>query len=128
MDIPLTEALKHWRKLIDHGPPRPIEFRVDKLADAVLFTDGSTPDPRSGQSDSDRIGAVLFDRRCLHVFQFTSIVRRSVKKMWLTVKTQTVPIKMLAPVIALFTFHDRFNSSDDLIFIDSEAVEGSLIQ
>ena len=110
------------------GPPRPIEFKVNKLADAVLFTDGFTPDPRSGQTEGDRIGAVLFDRRCMHAFQFTSLIPEATKKKWLTRKTQIVPIEMLAPIIALFTFADRFNSADILIFIDSEAVEGSLIK
>ncbi len=126
LDHQLVEALRQWRKLIDCGPPRPIEFKVDKLADAVLFTDGFTPDPRSEGIEPDRIGAVLFDRRCMHAFQFTAVVPTSVKKLWLTRKTQIVPIEMLAPIVALSTFADRFLNCDALFFIDSEAVEGSL--
>ena len=128
LDRPLKEALIQWRKLIHHGPPRSIDFKVDKLADAVLFTDGFTPDARSGGSELDRIGAVLFDRRCSRALQFTSVVPSEVKAKWLDRKTQIVPIEMVAPILSLFTFADRLFNADVLIFIDSEAVEGSLIK
>ena len=94
----------------------------------MLFTDGFTPDPRSGRREPDRIGAVLFDRRCSRALQFTAIVPSEVKAKWLDRKTQIVPIEMVAPILSLFTFADRLFNADVLIFIDSEAVEGSLIK
>ena len=128
LDPPLREALKQWRKLISSGPPRQIEYRVDKRADVVIFTDGFTPDPRSGERAPDRIGAVLFDRRLLEPRQFTAVVPRQVKECWLERKTQIVPVEMVAPIVALATFADRMHGIDLLLFIDSEAVEGSLIK
>ena len=72
LDRPLREALLKWKFLIREGPPRPIEMKVDKTADVVIFTDGFTPDPRSNDTLPDRIGAVLFDRRLASPRQFTS--------------------------------------------------------
>ena len=128
LDPPLKEALNQWRKLIKAGPPRPIDFRVDKKADIVIFTDGFTPDPRSNDRKPDRIGAVMFDRRLLEPVQFTSIVPDQVKKKWLQRKTQIVPVEMVAPIVALVTFADRLKGKDLLLFIDSEAVEGALVK
>ena len=128
LDPPLKEALNQWRKLIKAGPPRPIDFRVDKKADVVIFTDGFTPDPRSNDRKPDRIGAVMFDRRLLEPIQFTSIVPDQVKRKWLQRKTQIVPVEMVAPIVALVTFADRLRGKDLLLFIDSEAVEGALVK
>ena len=128
LDRPLREALLKWKFLIREGPPRPIEMKVDKTADVVIFTDGFTPDPRSNDTLPDRIGAVLFDRRLACPRQFTSVVAQSVKKRWLQRKTQIVPVEMVAPIVAVQTFNVRLRNCDLILLIDSEAVEGSLIK
>ena len=110
------------------GPPRPIDIRSEKPADAVLFTDGFTPDPRSKQVLPDRVGAVLFDRNMNHPLQFTAVVPKSVQKKWLMRKTQIVPVEMVAPILALQTFKDRLYGADIILLIDSEAVEAALIK
>ena len=56
LDAPLIEALKQWKKLVNEGPPRPIEMACSKPADLVIFTDGFTPDPRSSETLPDRVG------------------------------------------------------------------------
>eukprot|EP00435_Cladocopium_sp_Y103_P044913 s60_g12.t1 len=99
----LEESLRQWRKLIDCGPPRPIDVAHERLSDAVIFTDGFTPDPRSSERLPDRIGAVLFDRRLNAPRQFTAVV----------------PDR---------TFADRVRGADIILLIDSEAVEGALIK
>ena len=124
----LTESLQQWRKLVASGPPRPIDVARDRLVDAVIFTDGFTPDPRSQDRSPDRIGGVIFDRRLGQPRQFTSVVPEDVKKKWLSRTTQIVPIEMLAPVVALETFADRVQNADIILLIDSEAVEGALIK
>ena len=128
LDPALKKALNHWRRLVLHGPPRPIETVSEKLVDAVVFTDGFTPDPRSNQREPDRIGAVLFDRRIGRPRQFTAVIPERVKKRWLQRETQIVPVEMIAAVLALETFADRLRGADILLLIDSEAVEGSLIK
>ena len=124
----LEESLRQWRKLVDSGPPRPIDFAHDKIVDAVIFTDGFTPDPRSNDRSPDRIGGVIFDRRLRNPRQFTAQVPEHVKQRWLERTTQIVPIEMLAPVVALATFADRVSNADIFVMIDSESVEGSLIK
>ena len=124
----LEESLRQWRKLVSHGPPRPIDIAHDRLVDAVIFTDGFTPDPRSNDREPDRIGGVLFDRRLRSPRQFTAVVPPELKERWLSRTTQIVPIEMLAPVVALCTFADRVQCADIFVMIDSEAVEGSLIK
>ena len=124
----MIESLKQWRKLVDSGPPRPIDVAHDRLVDAVIFTDGFTPDPRSQDRSPDRIGGAIFDRRLGHPRQFTSEVPEEVKRRWLSRTAQIVPIEMLAPVVALETFADRVQNADIIMLIDSEAVEGALIK
>ena len=114
--------------LDDHGPPRPIEMATDKRVDAVIFTDGFTPDPRSSEVLPDRIGGVLFDRRLNSPRQFTAVVPEKVKAQWLTRNTQIMPIEMIAPVVALFTFADRVRFADVILLIDSESVEAALVK
>ena len=63
MDEALTRALTQWRKLIESGPPPQIAFRAEKKSDAVIFTDGFTPDARFREKGADRVGAVTFDLR-----------------------------------------------------------------
>ena len=128
LDPALKKALNHWRRLVLHGPPRPIETVSEKLVDAVVFTDGFTPDPRSNQREPDRVGAVLFDRRIGRPRQFTAVIPERVKKRWLQRATQIVPVEMIAAVLALETFADRLRGADILLLIDSEAVKGSLIK
>ena len=119
LDDALVESLSQWRSLVESGPPRPIDLQVKKQADAVIFTDGFTPDPRE---------AVIFDRRLLAPRQFTAIVPAALKETWLVRQTQIVPVEMVVPIVALFTFKDRVRNSDLILLIDSESVEGALIK
>ena len=128
LDKPLVEALKHWRHLVDAGPPRTIDFQIDKKSDVVIFTDGFTPDPREVDKRPDRVGAVLFDRRLRCPLQFSSVVPSSVKDKWLSRTTQIIPIEMLAPLLALSTSADRLVGADVILLIDSEVVEAALIK
>ena len=82
-----------------------------KVVDAVIFTDGFTPDPIP---ENLRLSAPR---------QFTAVVPPSVKKRWLHRRAQIVPVEMLAAVLALETFSDRIKGADILLLIDSEAVE-----
>ena len=128
LDAPLTEALKQWKKLVNEGPPRPIEMACSKPADLVIFTDGFTPDPRSSDTLPDRVGAVMFDRRLRQPVQFSATVPVEIKKRWLQRTTQIVPVEMIATVLALETFAERVRGADVILLIDSEAVEGSLVK
>ena len=105
-----------------------IDLQVQKPADVVIFTDGFTPDPRERDVRPDRIGAVLFDRRLRCPLQLTALVPRALKKKWLERATQIVPVEMVAPIVALWTFADRVKGADVILLIDSEAVEGALIK
>lgn len=107
LDQALEVSLRHWKKLISEGPPRPIELMHQKISDAVIFTDGFTPDPRSKEKSPSMVGAVLFDRRMSSPLQLSEVVPRSMEERWLPRKTQIVPVEMLAPILALQTFYDR---------------------
>ena len=124
----LEVSLRHWKRLIAEGPPRPIELRHQKISDAVIFTDGFTPDPRSKEKSPSMVGAVIFDRRLCAPLQFSEVVPRSVEKEWLPRKTQIVPVEMLAPILALQTFRERLIGADLILLIDSEAVEAALVK
>ncbi|CAL1129875.1 unnamed protein product, partial [Cladocopium goreaui] len=128
LDAPLTEALKQWKKLVNEGPPRPIEMACSKPADLVIFTDGFTPDPRPSETLPDGVGAVMFDRRLRQPVQFSATVPVEIKKRWLQRTTQIVPVEMIATVLALETFAERVRGADVILLIDSEAVEGSLVK
>ena len=128
LDAPLQEALLQWKKLVIAGPPRPIDLICSKPADAVIFTDGFTPDPRSSEKLPDRVGAVIFDRRRRTPVQFTAVIPESVKRRWLQRTTQIVPVEMMAAVLALETFADQIRGADVILLIDSEAVEGALVK
>ena len=128
IDEALKISLLQWKHLVVDGPPRPIDLRSEKPADAVIFTDGFTPDPRSKIRLPDRVGAVLLDRNLVRPIQFTAIVPKYVQKKWLIRKTQIVPVEMVAPILALQTFKDRLFGADIILLIDSEAVEAALIK
>ena len=128
LDRALKESLLQWKKLVACGPPRTIDMCAFKMADAVLFTDGFSPDPRDSVKLPDRVGAVLFDRRMNHALQFTEVVPFEVKQKWSARQTQIIPVEMLAPILALETFSDRLFQADLLIFIDSEVVEAALVK
>ena len=108
----LLLSLFQWLKLVQDGPPRPIEEQKLKKSDAVLFTDGFTPDARKNGKGLDRIGGVVFDRQQSKPYQFTAAVPERVKKFWLVRKTQIVPIEMLAPIVALSTFGPMIRGKD----------------
>ena len=101
LDCALKRSLLRWKKLISDGPPRPIEFRSSKLSDAIIFTDGFTPDPRKNNKLPDRVGAVIFDRRMSKPVQFAEIIPKSVSRKWIPRKTQIVPVEMIVPILAL---------------------------
>lgn len=128
LDQALRASLLQWKKLVQDGPPRTIELYAHKKADAVLFTDGFSPDPRDRVKLPDRVGAVIFDRRLRNALQFTEVVPEKVKKKWSARQTQIIPVEMLAPILALQTFSDRLCHADIFIFIDSEVVESALIK
>ena len=128
LGMPLKKALEQWKFLVQEGPPRPIELSFSKFSDAVIFTDGFSPDPRYSEKKPDRIGAVLVDRRMACPVQFTAVVPSEVKAEWLDRKTQIAPVEMLGPIIALETFADRLVGCDVLLFVDSEAVEAALVK
>ena len=128
LGIPLKRALEQWMFLVSEGPPRPIDLKRSKFSDAVLFTDGFSPDPRSQEKLPDRIGAVIIDRRLSEPIQFTAAVPIGVKNQWLDRKTQIVPVEMLGPIVAISTFTDRLFFCDVLLFVDSEAVEAALVK
>ena len=128
LGVPLKRALEQWMFLVSEGPPRPIDLKRSKFSDAVLFTDGFSPDPRSQEKLPDRIGAVIIDRRLSEPIQFTAAVPIGVKNQWLDRKTQIVPVEMLGPIVAISTFTDRLFFCDVLLFVDSEAVEAALVK
>ena len=128
LDPALRESLRQWLKLVDAGPPRPIDFCANKRADCVLFTDGFSPDPREEGRLPDRIGAVLFDRRCMNPAQFTASVPLEVKKRWCERKTQIIPVEMVATIVALNSFADQLFRTDLFLFTDSEVVEAALVK
>lgn len=128
LDEPLRAALAQWKNLIKEGPPRSIDFRSDKKADVVIFTDGFSPDPRDVDRLPDRIGAVVFDRKMLRPVQFTAVVPSELKEKFLARRTQIIPVELLAPIVAIHTFKDRLFGVDLLLFIDSEVVEATLIK
>ena len=128
LDGPLSFSLRHWRKLISAGPPRPIETFASKKSDVVVFTDGFTPDPRKNEKLPDRVGGVIFDRRLEQPIQFTEIIPKHVQKKWIPRKTQIVPVEMVAPLLALETFSERLRCSDVILLIDSETVEAALVK
>ena len=121
---PLRESLLHWKKLVMEGPPHPIDPVGSKLVDAVILTDGFTPDARSFERLPVRVGAVLASTSA-------SVHSRdpdSVKRRWLEPSAQIVSVEMNAAVLALFTFADRVKGCNLLLLIDSEAVEAALIK
>ena len=130
LDQALKEALQQWSKLIDAGPPRPIDRQLSKPADVIIFTDGFTPDPREFVRPRlpDRVGAVMFDRRLVRPKQFSEVIPFSVSSKWLARTTQIIPIEMIAPILSLATFRDRLVNADVILLIDSEAVEAALIK
>ena len=128
LDPALRESLKQWLKLVEAGPPRSIDFCANKRADCVLFTDGFSPDPRDAVQLPDRIGAALFDRRCMAPIQFTARVPQQVKSRWCERKTQIIPVEMVATIVALHTFAARLTNTDLFLFTDSEVVEAALIK
>jgi len=131
-DFALSEALilalKQWQKLINHGQPRPISRTRPSVAEAVVFTDGYTPDQRLGESGISRTGGVVFDRCSRDPVQFSEPVAQSVIDFWMPRKTQIVMIELVAVILAIETFKQELAGKFVLLLIDSEAVEAALIK
>ena len=83
MNKALIRSVTQWRKLVEAGPPRQITFRAEKRSDAVIFTDGFTPDARFHENGADRVGAVIFDVRDDAPSQFTAVIPSEVRDHWL---------------------------------------------
>ena len=124
----IVRALKHWKRLISAGPPRPIDLRTERKADVVVFTDGFAPDFRKGEVDPERIGIVVFDRRSPAPFQVSEPIPENVIKKWVPRKSQIFPVELIAPVLALYTFRDLLRGRDVVFLIDSEGVEAALVK
>ena len=119
-------SLRHWRSLIEGGPPRPIEFAGSRKADFVIFTDGSFPDAKSSLKDP-WIGGVLFSRGSRPV-QFGCRVDREMMDRWIPRKSQIAMVELFATVVALKTFQERLKGSWSLLFVDSESAQGALVK
>ena len=119
-------SLRHWRSLIEGGPPRPIEFAGSRKADFVIFTDGSFPDAKSSLKDP-WIGGVLFSRESRPV-QFGCKVDLEMMDRWIPRKSQIAMVELFATVVALKTFQDRLRGSWSLLFVDSESAQGALVK
>ena len=83
MNEALTRAVTQWRKLIESGPPRQITLRAEKKSDAVIFTDGFTPDARFREKGADRVGAVIFNLGDDAPSQFTAAIPNEIRDRWL---------------------------------------------
>lgn len=128
LDDALRISLQRWRGLIKEGPPRSIDFKVEKRSDVVIFANGFTSDPRDRFKEPDRVGAVIFDPKLGAPTQFSEVIPEAIQAKWLPRNTQIVPIEMVAPILALMTFRDRLLNTDLLLLIDSESVEASLVK
>ncbi|CAL1134481.1 unnamed protein product, partial [Cladocopium goreaui] len=49
------------------------------------------------------------------------VIRKEMQKNWAPRKTQTDPVEMIAPILALHTFRERLYGTDLILLIDSEA-------
>ena len=127
----LRRALEQWLRLIKFGPPRELTIVDRQKSDVVLFTDGSYPDDRKGEtkeSQPPRIGAVLFSRVKEFPLQGLMVVPDEVITKWLPRKNQICMIELLATVAALWTFRHYVRDKFVLLLIDSEVVEAALIK
>ena len=103
----LRRALEQWLRLIKFGAPRELTIVHEQKSDVVLFTDGSYPDDRKGETRElhpPRIGAVLFSRVQEFPLQGTVRVPEEVIDKWFPRKNQICMIELLAPIAALWTF------------------------
>ena len=127
----LRKALEQWLRLIKFGPPRELTIVGEQKFDVVLFTDGSYPDDRKGETRElhpPRIGAVLFSRVHTSPLQASMIVGEEVIAKWLPRRNQICMIELLAPIAALWTFRHYVRDKFVLLLIDSEVVEAALIK
>ena len=120
-------ALQQWKWLINEGPPRPILESKPKVADYVLFTDGSYPDGKAGSPDKPWIGGVLFKKG--HVpLQFGCEVDQKLIDKWIPRKSQIAMVELFATVVALTTFAKQLCGSWSFLMVDSEPVQGALVK
>ena len=127
MNKALVKSLEHWKWLIQHGPPRPIQVARAQKPDVVIFTDGSFPDGSEGSPLKPWIGGVMF-RRGHQPLQFGCEVSQSLIDKWLPRKSQIAMVELFATVVALETFREVLQNSSSLLFVDSESVQGALVK
>ena len=120
-------ALQQWKWLINEGPPRPILESKPKVADYVLFTDGSYPDGKAGSPDKPWIGGVLFKKGHVPLQSGCEVDQKLIDK-WIPRKSQIAMVELFATVVALTTFAKQLCGSWSFLMGDSEPVQGALVK
>jgi len=120
-------ALQQWKWLINEGPPRPILESKPKVADYVLFTDGSYPDGKAGSPDKPWIGGVLFKKGHVPLQSGCEVDQKLIDK-WIPRKSQIAMVELFATVVALTTFAKQLCGSWSFLMVDSEPVQGALVK
>ena len=122
----LRACLVQWARIISNGKPRSLEAIEDPETDAVIFTDGFSPE--EGSEEPSRIGGVLFDKRLPKPVFFTMPVDQETIDQWIPRSNPISMVEMFAAVIALTTFARSVQGKKVLLMIDSESALGGLVK
>jgi hypothetical protein len=125
---PIGCALQQWLKLARDGRPRPIEYFENDEVDAVLFTDGFSPDGESVDQGEDAVGAVLFHKELEAPVAFHMVIPSELRDQWIPRESQITMIETFAPIVALQAFGEELRNTKLLLMVDSEAAEGALVK
>ena len=126
----IRTALLQWCRILRDGRPRSLDSEEGQDVEAVVFTDGFTPDARKPDeaTEEPRIGGVLFSKELERPVVFTREVEEAIIEAWLPRKNQIALIELFAVIVAVETFKPLITAKRLLIMIDSESALGWLVK
>ena len=127
LTLPVQLALLQWRLVLAERKPRPLAPPASTDVEVVIFTDGFYPDPRFKETGVPGIGGVCCEKGRQPLY-FAERVAEAEMAVWSQRVTQIISVEMLAAVRALQAFTDRVGDKRVILLIDSEAVEGALVE
>ena len=112
------------------GRPRSLDSETVTDVEAVVFTDGFTPDQRKIEeaAEEPRIGGVVFSKKVERPVVFTMPVKQQIIDAWIPRSNQIALIELLAVVVAVDTFKPIITGQRVLVMIDSESALGGLVK
>ena len=124
----IEDAMTSWLHILDKGRPRPIREIRTGAADAIMFTDGSWPEPGDLPGTMPMVGGVVMSWWRAAPTGFSIVVPANLIRTWLPRENQIALVEIFAAVLIMAHFGHELANKRVILLVDSECALDALIK